>query len=121
MTGCADMPAALSPVWRSSRLLLVCDVGGGTTDLTLIKIEYGPGEPKLTRIGVGDHLMLGGDNIDLALAHLAESRLRERREKTVHGRFVAIAGTMPDSQGTFAGRRCPGTSRRDFVRRRFAD
>lgn len=59
-----------------SRLLLVCDIGGGTTDLTLIKIEYGAGEPMLTRIGVGDHLMLGGDNIDLALAHLAESRLR---------------------------------------------
>lgn len=60
----------------NSRLLLVCDVGGGTTDLTLIKIEHGEGEPKLTRIGVGDHLMLGGDNIDLALAHLAENRLR---------------------------------------------
>jgi molecular chaperone DnaK (HSP70) len=56
-------------------LLLVCDVGGGTTDLTLIKVEQGEHEPKLTRIGVGDHLMLGGDNIDLALAHLAESRL----------------------------------------------
>jgi len=56
-------------------LLLVCDVGGGTTDLTLIKVEHGGAEPKLTRIGVGDHLMLGGDNIDLALAHLAESRL----------------------------------------------
>ena len=59
-----------------SRLLLVCDVGGGTTDLTLIKVEYGAGEPQLTRIAVGDHLMLGGDNIDLALAHLVESRLR---------------------------------------------
>jgi len=56
-------------------LLLICDVGGGTTDLTLIKVEHGEGEPKLTRIGVGDHLMLGGDNIDLALAHLVESRL----------------------------------------------
>jgi len=56
-------------------LLLVCDVGGGTTDLTLIKVEQGDQEPTLTRIGVGDHLMLGGDNIDLALAHLAESRL----------------------------------------------
>jgi molecular chaperone DnaK (HSP70) len=56
-------------------LLLVCDVGGGTTDLTLIKVEQGVTEPKLTRIGVGDHLMLGGDNIDLALAHLAESRM----------------------------------------------
>jgi len=57
------------------RLLLVCDVGGGTTDLTLIKVEHGEPEPKLTRIGVGDHLMLGGDNIDLALAHLAEQRI----------------------------------------------
>jgi len=56
-------------------LLLVLDVGGGTTDLTLIKVQHGLGEPKLTRIGVGDHLMLGGDNIDLALARLAESRI----------------------------------------------
>jgi len=56
-------------------LLLVCDVGGGTTDLTLIKVEQGELEPKLTRIGVGDHLILGGDNIDLALAHLVEGRL----------------------------------------------
>lgn len=57
------------------RLLLVCDVGGGTTDLTLIKVEPAEPEPKLTRIGVGDHLMLGGDNIDLALAHLAEQSI----------------------------------------------
>lgn len=56
-------------------LLLICDVGGGTTDLTLIKVEAAEPEPKLTRIGVGDHLMLGGDNIDLALAHLVESRI----------------------------------------------
>jgi len=63
------------------KLLLVCDVGGGTTDLTLIKIEATEDEPKLSRIGVGDHLMLGGDNIDLALAHLAESRLNTDNEK----------------------------------------
>ncbi|NOR69495.1 MAG: Hsp70 family protein, partial [Methylomarinum sp.] len=61
---------------KDVRLLLVCDVGGGTTDLTLIKVEQqGDDEPKLTRIGVGDHLMLGGDNIDLALAHVAEKRI----------------------------------------------
>jgi hypothetical protein len=64
-----------------SRLLLVCDVGGGTTDLTLIKVDYTARQPVLTRIGVGDHLMLGGDNIDLTLAHLAESRLREPDKK----------------------------------------
>ncbi len=62
-------------------LLLVCDVGGGTTDLTLIKVEQGEQDPKLTRIGVGDHLMLGGDNIDLALAHLAESRLTDSEKR----------------------------------------
>ena len=58
-----------------ARLLLVCDVGGGTTDLTLIQIEPGETEPRLTRIGVGEHLMLGGDNMDLALARTVESRL----------------------------------------------
>ncbi|MGS1023570.1 Hsp70 family protein [Burkholderia glumae] len=59
-----------------TRLVLVCDVGGGTTDLTLIRVELdAQGEPVLTRVGVGDHLMLGGDNMDLALAHLAERRL----------------------------------------------
>ena len=57
------------------RTLLVCDVGGGTTDLTLIRVDRDAGQPKLVRIGVGDHLMLGGDNMDLALAHLAEQRL----------------------------------------------
>ena len=62
----------------ASRLVLVCDVGGGTTDLTLIQVEAaadGRSPPRLTRIGVGDHLMLGGDNMDLALAHLVEQRL----------------------------------------------
>jgi len=63
------------------KLLLVCDVGGGTTDLTLIKIDHDLAEPQLSRIGVGDHLMLGGDNIDLALAHLAESRLSTDNKK----------------------------------------
>lgn len=67
--------SSLKQALADVHLLLVCDVGGGTTDLTLIKVEQGAFEPKLTRIGVGDHLMLGGDNIDLALAHLAESRL----------------------------------------------
>ncbi|GAB3359595.1 MULTISPECIES: Hsp70 family protein [Giesbergeria] len=66
---CADTLA-------QSRLVLVCDVGGGTTDLTLIQVEHGQGAvPQLTRMGVGDHLMLGGDNMDLALAHWVERRL----------------------------------------------
>ncbi len=59
------------------RTLLICDVGGGTTDLTLIRVEHADGHPRLVRIGVGEHLMLGGDNMDLALAHIAERRLVE--------------------------------------------
>lgn len=58
-----------------ARLMLVVDVGGGTTDLSLIRIEISAGDLKLTRIAVGDHLMLGGDNLDLALARTLESRL----------------------------------------------
>src|SRR5499433_16430 len=62
--------------------ILVCDIGGGTTDFTLIRVRDGSGERdaedgklQLQRIAVGDHVILGGDNLDLALAHLLEPRL----------------------------------------------
>lgn len=68
--------ATLAEDLAHTRLVLVADVGGGTTDFSLVKVELGEdGQPRLTRIGVGNHLILGGDNMDLALAHLAESRL----------------------------------------------
>ena len=55
--------------------MLICDVGGGTTDLTLVDVAPGgDGEPTFTRVGVGNHLMLGGDNMDLALARAWSSR-----------------------------------------------
>ncbi len=75
-----------------SRLVLVCDVGGGTTDLTLIRVEPGTagGLPRLTRIGVGDHLMLGGDNMDLALAHLVERRLGSDDARLSAARFSQL-------------------------------
>jgi molecular chaperone DnaK (HSP70) len=72
--------ATLANALQGSRLVLVVDVGGGTTDLSLIRVDHvEAGLPRLTRIGVGDHLMLGGDNMDLALAHLAERRLGDAR------------------------------------------
>jgi molecular chaperone DnaK (HSP70) len=67
--------ATLTSELAGTRLVLVCDVGGGTTDLSLIKVDLCDGQASITRIGVGNHLMLGGDNMDTALAHLAESRL----------------------------------------------
>ncbi len=60
-------PTFLAP----GELILVCDIGGGTTDLTLIEAR----QAGFHRLAVGDHLILGGDNLDLALAHHVEARL----------------------------------------------
>jgi len=57
-------------------LLLVCDVGGGTTDFSLIMVSEENGELTLKRVAVGDHILLGGDNMDLALARLLQQRLQ---------------------------------------------
>jgi molecular chaperone DnaK (HSP70) len=67
--------ASLADDLGDARLVLVADVGGGTTDFSLVKVDTKDGEPHLTRIGVGNHLILGGDNMDLALAHLIEARM----------------------------------------------
>ncbi len=60
---------------RGGELILVCDIGGGTTDFSLITVVETPTGPGFRRVAVGDHLMLGGDNIDLALAHRVEQKL----------------------------------------------
>lgn len=66
--------------WRKSLkvgdLVLVCDVGGGTTDFTLIAVKEQEGNLVLERTAVGEHLLLGGDNMDVALAHVLAERLR---------------------------------------------
>ncbi len=56
-------------------VILVVDVGGGTTDLSAICAREKDGELELVRVAVGDHILLGGDNMDLALAHLVRNRL----------------------------------------------
>ncbi len=58
-------------------LILVCDVGGGTTDFSLITVADAEGDLMLERAAVGDHILLGGDNMDLALARLLQQRLEE--------------------------------------------
>lgn len=59
---------------RGALRVLVCDVGGGTTDLSLIDVEQVGGELSFRRSAVGRHLLLGGDNMDLTLARFAESK-----------------------------------------------
>jgi len=58
-------------------IILVIDVGGGTTDLSLIAVTEQAGNLSLTRIAVGDHILLGGDNMDLALAYTLKAKLEK--------------------------------------------
>ena len=71
--------AAQSERWRAhitvGDLVLVCDVGGGTTDFSLIAVSEQDGALTLERMAVGDHILLGGDNMDLALARVLQARL----------------------------------------------
>ena len=59
-------------------VVLVCDIGGGTTDFSLIAVGEEEGNLVLERVAVGDHILLGGDNMDLALAAMLERRLAEK-------------------------------------------
>lgn len=69
-------------VWREhlnvGDKVLVIDIGGGTTDFSLIEVSDKEGDMTLERIAVGSHLLLGGDNIDLSLAYLAKDKLEEQ-------------------------------------------
>jgi molecular chaperone DnaK (HSP70) len=70
---------AMGDRWRRrisvGDLILVCDVGGGTTDFSLIAVSEHAGDLVLERVAVGEHILLGGDNMDLALARLLQQRL----------------------------------------------
>lgn len=70
--------------------VLVCDVGGGTTDLTLIAVADEKGNLVLTRVAVGDHILLGGDNMDLALAHAAARDFQAKNIKLDAGQMLML-------------------------------
>jgi len=61
--------------------ILVCDVGGGTTDFSLIQASEIDGELNLERVAVGDHLLVGGDNMDIALAHVVAQKVSDQGQK----------------------------------------
>ncbi|WP_425482743.1 Hsp70 family protein [Caldichromatium japonicum] len=61
---------------RVGDVILVVDVGGGTTDLSLIAVTEQEGALELTRVAVGEHILLGGDNMDLALAYGLKDKLK---------------------------------------------
>ncbi|MCK5189771.1 MAG: Hsp70 family protein [Methylococcales bacterium] len=71
--------------WRNhvnvGDIILVIDVGGGTTDLSLIAVTDQDGNLELTRVAVGDHILLGGDNMDLALAYTIKAKMEQESDK----------------------------------------
>jgi hypothetical protein len=76
---------------RPGDLVLVCDIGGGTTDLSLIAVRDEDGRLGLERVAVGDHILLGGDNMDLALAYRVRERLAAGGTKLDEWQFRALA------------------------------
>jgi len=75
---------------RPGDLVLVCDVGGGTADFSLIAVSEQDGELNLDRISVGEHLLLGGDNIDLALAHALRAQLEAEGKAVGASQFLSL-------------------------------
>ncbi len=84
---------AMGDAWRShvrpGDVVLVIDVGGGTTDFSAIAAIEKDGALELVRVAVGDHILLGGDNMDLALSHLVRQKLES--EGRVVDRFQAAS------------------------------
>lgn len=70
--------------WREvitpGELVLVCDVGGGTTDFSLIEVTDVEGDLELQRVAVGNHILLGGDNMDLTLAHAVAEKFKKEKK-----------------------------------------
>jgi molecular chaperone DnaK (HSP70) len=77
--------AATRGQWRETvsagDRVLVCDIGGGTSDFSLIQVSESAGNLELERIAVGSHLLVGGDNMDLALAYAAANRMKAGGER----------------------------------------
>ena len=92
--------------------MLICDVGGGTTDLTLIAVGEEAGQLALTRVAVGDHILLGGDNMDLALAHTAAQAFAGAEHQARRRPDADALAQLPGGQGEAVRRPVAGERRR---------
>jgi len=85
----------LTDFLRDGDRVLICDIGGGTTDFTLVSVALDEDGPAFERIAVGEHLLLGGDNLDLALTglvldRLGHPRLTARQQQALRRRCAAV-------------------------------
>lgn len=88
--------------WRKQAkcgdVILVIDVGGGTTDLSLIAVTEQNGNLELTRVAVGDHILLGGDNMDLALAYTVKAKLEKDGKRLEPWQIQALTHSCRDAK-----------------------
>jgi hypothetical protein len=88
--------------WRKQAncgdIIMVIDVGGGTTDLSLIAVTEKDGNLELTRVAVGDHILLGGDNMDLALAYTLKAKLEKDGKRLEPWQIQALTHSCRDAK-----------------------
>jgi len=93
---------ACGDAWRDQvqvgDIILVVDVGGGTTDLSLIAVTQEEGNLTLNRIAVGEHILLGGDNMDLALAYRVKAKLASEGKELQAWQIQAISQACRDAK-----------------------
>lgn len=90
-------------VVRLGDLILVCDIGGGTTDFSLIAVGEEDGRLTLERVAVGEHILLGGDNMDLALAYRVRERLAGEGTALDQWQFRALIQSCRDAKERILG------------------
>lgn len=81
-------------------VILVVDVGGGTTDMSLIAVTEDQGNLSLNRVAIGDHILLGGDNMDLALAYVLKSKLEKESKRLAPWQIQALTHGCRDAKET---------------------
>lgn len=105
---------ATHPNWREQigpgAVVLVCDIGGGTTDFSLIEVTDRDGVLGLERIAVGDHILLGGDNMDLALAAVLARDLAANGKTLDAWQMRALAQACRRGKETLLTAGTPGAS-----------
>lgn len=79
-------------------IVLVVDIGGGTTDLSLVAVTEDDGNLTLNRVAVGDHILLGGDNMDLALAYRLKMKLAQEGKQLQPWQVQAITHACRDAK-----------------------
>lgn len=89
--------------------ILVVDIGGGTTDFSLIGVEEEQGNLQLKRLAVGSHLLLGGDNIDLGLAYLAKNKLEEQGHAIDNWQLQALVHQCRQAKELLLGEQPPAS------------